>query len=43
MVVIAVGYKSQYGQIRAKLQESSDNNNETPLQQKLEMIAKLVG
>lgn len=40
MLTIAVGAKSQYGQIRAKLQEEPA---ETPLQQKLEGIAKLVG
>jgi len=41
MVVVAVGVKHQYGQIQEKLQEKV--TEETPLQEKLQEIAKLVG
>jgi len=40
MLTIAVGAKSQYGKIRAKLQEDPA---ETPLQEKLAGIATMVG
>ena len=40
MLTIAVGARSQYGKIRAKLQEDPA---ETPLQEKLAGIATLVG
>jgi magnesium-transporting ATPase (P-type) len=40
MITIAVGSRSQWGKIRANLVEES---NPTPLQEKLEDAAKLIG